>query len=138
MPKKASGSSSKKTTKKSTAKSAAKKVKATTKTAKTKTAKTKTAKTRTAKAKSTKTAPRTTPKRAAAAKKATAATPSGAGRLRVTQMRSGIGHAQTYRATLRALGLKHHQDRVVVDDNPTMRGMLFKVRHLVRVTAEEA
>ncbi len=61
-----------------------------------------------------------------------------AGKLRITQVRSGIGHQQKYRRTLRALGLKHHQDMVVVDDNPSMRGMLFRVRHLVKVAAEEA
>ncbi len=60
------------------------------------------------------------------------------GKLRVTQVRSGIGHRQKYRRTLRALGLKHHQDMVVVDDNRSMRGMLFRVRHLVKVAAEEA
>jgi large subunit ribosomal protein L30 len=57
-----------------------------------------------------------------------------AGSLTVKQVRSGIGHAATYRRTLVALGLKHYQDEVVVVDNPTMRGMLHKVRHLVRVT----
>jgi large subunit ribosomal protein L30 len=61
-----------------------------------------------------------------------------AGKLRITQVRSGIGHQKKYRRTLRALGLKHHQDMVVVDDNPSMRGMLFRVRHLVKVAAEEA
>ena len=60
------------------------------------------------------------------------------GRLRVTQVRSGIGHAQKYRRTLRALGLKRHQHHVVVDDTPSMRGMLFRVRHLVQVATEEA
>lgn len=64
--------------------------------------------------------------------------PTAAGRVRVKQVRSGIGHADTYRRTLRALGLKHHQDEVVVTDNPSVRGMVFKVRHLVTVTPEEA
>ena len=63
---------------------------------------------------------------------------AGTGKVRVRQVRSGIGHAQTYRRTLRALGIKHHQDEVVLPDNPSVRGMLFKVRHLVRVTPEEA
>ncbi len=58
--------------------------------------------------------------------------------LRVRQVRSGIGHAAKYRRTLRALGLKHHQDEVVVVDNPSTRGMLLQVRHLVRVTPAEA
>ena len=55
-------------------------------------------------------------------------------RLAVKQIKSEIGHAETFRRTLRALGLRHHQQTVVVADNPSIRGMLFKVRHLVRVT----
>jgi large subunit ribosomal protein L30 len=62
----------------------------------------------------------------------------GGARLRVKQVRSGIGHAETYRRTLRALGIRHHQQEIVVGDTPTVRGMLHKVRHLVRVTPEEA
>ena len=63
---------------------------------------------------------------------------SGAGekRLRVKQVRSGIGHAATYRRTLAALGLRHHQAEVVLVDTPAARGMLHKVRHLVRVSEE--
>lgn len=75
------------------------------------------------------------PKRAAKPKAKPAAA---GGKLRVKQVKSGIGHADTYRRTLRALGIKHHQDEVVVTDNPSTRGMVFKVRHLVRVTSEEA
>jgi large subunit ribosomal protein L30 len=59
------------------------------------------------------------------------------GLLRVRQVRSGIGHAATYRRTLRALGLKHHQDVVVRPDTPSLRGMIRKVRHLVQVTSAE-
>ena len=55
-------------------------------------------------------------------------------RLRVKQIRSGIGHAQTMRLTLKSIGLKHHQAVVEVDNTATMRGMLYKVRHLVEVT----
>jgi large subunit ribosomal protein L30 len=67
----------------------------------------------------------------------TAQGPAGA-RLRVRQVRSGIGHAATYRRTLTALGLKRHQDEVVVPDHPSVRGMLRKVAHLVRVETVEA
>ena len=63
---------------------------------------------------------------------------AGAARLRVKQVRSGIGHAATYRRTLRALGIRHHQHEIVVPDTPTVRGLLRKVHHLVRVTREEA
>jgi large subunit ribosomal protein L30 len=59
------------------------------------------------------------------------------GKLRVTQIRSGIGHAGTFRRTLRALGLKHHQDSVLVRDSPSVRGMIKKVEHLVKVEAVE-
>jgi large subunit ribosomal protein L30 len=53
--------------------------------------------------------------------------------LRVTQIRSAIGHSETMRRTLRALGLRHHQQSVVLKDDPSVRGMLYKVRHLVDV-----
>jgi len=56
------------------------------------------------------------------------------GKLRVKQVRSGIGHPAVHRRTLRAIGLKHHQDVVVVVDSPSLRGMLNQVRHLVEVT----
>ncbi len=60
-------------------------------------------------------------------------------RLRVEQVRSGIGAPAVHRRTLRAIGLKHHQDVVEVADTPSMRGMLLQVRHLVKVTpAREA
>ena len=52
---------------------------------------------------------------------------------RVKQIRSSIGHPETMRRTLRALGLRHHQQTIVVQDTPGTRGMLHKVRHLVTV-----
>ena len=55
-------------------------------------------------------------------------------RLRVEQIRSGIGHAETMRLTLKSIGLRHHQAVVEVDNTATMRGMLTKVRHLVDVS----
>lgn len=56
------------------------------------------------------------------------------GRLQVKQVRSGIGRPAAHRRTLEAIGLRHHQDVVVVTDTPSIRGMLFQVRHLVEVT----
>ena len=55
-------------------------------------------------------------------------------RLRVKQVRSGIGRPALHRRTLEAIGLRHHQHVVVVGDSPSMRGMLYQVRHLVEVT----
>ena len=55
-------------------------------------------------------------------------------RLRVKQVRSGIGHPETMRRTLRALGLKHYQAVTEVANTASARGMLFKVRHLIEVS----
>ena len=66
---------------------------------------------------------------------ATIPTEQQAPRIRVRQIRSGIGHADTMRRTLRALGLQHHQMAVELPNNASIRGMLEKVRHLVEVTA---
>ncbi len=55
-------------------------------------------------------------------------------RLTVKQVKSGIGMPGIQKRTLRAIGLHHHQDVIEVTDTPSMRGMLFHVRHLVQVT----
>lgn len=57
-----------------------------------------------------------------------------AARLKVKQIRSTIGHDDTMRKTLAALGLHKHQAEVELVNNASVRGMLFKVRHMVRVT----
>jgi len=54
-------------------------------------------------------------------------------RLRITQIRSGLGRPARHRATLEALGLKHHQQSVVHNDHPAIRGMINKVSHLLKV-----
>jgi large subunit ribosomal protein L30 len=59
------------------------------------------------------------------------------GQIRITQLRSGIGHPARMRRTLEAIGLRHHQDVVVKQDSPSLRGMLNQVRHLVEVTPVE-
>lgn len=59
------------------------------------------------------------------------------GKVRITQVRSGIGHNKVMNATLEALGLRHHQDSVVHQDSPALRGMIKRVRHLVEVTPVE-
>jgi large subunit ribosomal protein L30 len=65
-------------------------------------------------------------------------TAGGIHKLRVKQIRSGIGRPALHRRTLASLGLRHHQDVVVVEDTAELRGMLFQVRHLVEVTPVEA
>ncbi|HSM36952.1 MAG TPA: 50S ribosomal protein L30 [Longimicrobiales bacterium] len=58
-------------------------------------------------------------------------------RLLVTQVRSSNGKLAKQRATLRALGLRRHQQSVIQNDNPAIRGMIFQVRHLVEVEEVE-
>jgi large subunit ribosomal protein L30 len=54
-------------------------------------------------------------------------------KLRITQIKSGIGNKQNQRATLRSLGLKRMHDVVVKEDRPEIRGMVATVTHLVSV-----
>ena len=58
-------------------------------------------------------------------------------RLKVTQLRSGIGRKQNQRETLRTLGLKRINDEVVKEDRPEIRGMIKTVIHLVKVEEVE-
>ena len=54
-------------------------------------------------------------------------------KLKITQVRSVIGRPQKHRRVIEALGLKRNQTSVVHNDTPSIRGMVFKVRHLVNV-----
>ena len=54
-------------------------------------------------------------------------------KLKITQVRSLIGRPQKHRRIIEALGLKKNQTAVVHNDTPAIRGMVFKVRHLVDV-----
>ena len=59
------------------------------------------------------------------------------GKVRITQVRSGIGHSETMKLTLKAIGLRHHQAEVIKQDCPALRGQLKRVRHLVEVVPVE-
>ncbi len=59
-------------------------------------------------------------------------------KLRVTQRRSVIHRPKDQKATVRRLGLHRINDSVVKDDRPEIRGMIFKVRHLVDVEEVDA
>ena len=58
-------------------------------------------------------------------------------RLKITQVRSGIGNKENQRQTLRSLGLKRVHDVVVKEDRPEIRGMVKTVTHLVTVEEVE-
>lgn len=59
------------------------------------------------------------------------------GTLRVQQTKSGIGYDGQQNATLRALGLGKMGRSRRLPDNPSVRGMLAKIPHLVTVTGDE-
>ncbi len=53
--------------------------------------------------------------------------------IRVTLVKSPIGYTKDQKATVRALGLRRMNHTVEHTDTPALRGMLFKVSHLLRV-----
>ena len=57
--------------------------------------------------------------------------------LRVTYVKSAIGYSARQKATVRALGLHHLGDAVEHKDQPTVRGMVAKISHLVRMEVVE-
>ena len=64
---------------------------------------------------------------------APAAQAGGAGKLQITLVKSPIGQLENQKLTVKALGLRRMQQTVVRPDTPSVRGMVYKVRHLVRV-----
>jgi len=53
--------------------------------------------------------------------------------LKVTYTKSTIGYAHDQKRTVTSLGLRKLNQSVLLPDNPAVRGMVFKVRHLVTV-----
>ena len=53
--------------------------------------------------------------------------------IRVTLVRSPIGYTKDQRATARALGLRRLHQTVEHHDTPTVRGMIQKIVHLIRI-----
>ena len=56
------------------------------------------------------------------------------GKLEIKQIRSVAGADDNQRKNLTALGLRRREHTVIHDDTPTIRGMIRKVAHMVRVT----
>jgi large subunit ribosomal protein L30 len=54
-------------------------------------------------------------------------------KLKVTWIKSGIGYAKEQRRTIKALGLRRLHQEVEHNDSPSIRGMIAKVKHLVKV-----
>ena len=60
-----------------------------------------------------------------------------AGRVKVTLVRSTIGFDRRQAKVVRGLGLRRLGHTVELQDVPSIRGMIYKVRHLVRVSDVE-
>jgi large subunit ribosomal protein L30 len=54
-------------------------------------------------------------------------------RLKITYVRSVIGQKPDQERTVQALGLRRLHQTVEHEDSPQLRGMVHKVRHLVKV-----
>ncbi len=54
-------------------------------------------------------------------------------KLNITWTKSGIGYSEDQKRTLKALGFRRLNQIVTHDDSASIRGMIQKVRHLVRV-----
>jgi len=55
----------------------------------------------------------------------------------VRQVKSASGHKSDQVATIRALGIRRLHQSVEHNDTPQIRGMIFKVRHLVEVSERQ-
>ncbi len=53
--------------------------------------------------------------------------------LRITLVRSPLGNTRRHKRTVQALGLHHIRQTVEQPDTPSVRGMLAKVAHMVKV-----
>ncbi|MBU8891850.1 MAG: 50S ribosomal protein L30 [Bacteroidales bacterium] len=54
-------------------------------------------------------------------------------KIKVTQIKSGIGSTKRQKRTLEALGIRKMHNTVEVENNPQIQGMITKVRHLLRI-----
>ncbi len=59
-------------------------------------------------------------------------------KLHITWVKSGIGYAEVQKRTLKSLGLKRLNQTVTHDDRNSIRGMINKVKHLVKVEEESS
>ena len=57
-------------------------------------------------------------------------------KLQITWVKSGIGYSEDQKRTLKALGFHRLNQSVIHNDSGSIRGMINKVRHLVKVEAK--
>ncbi len=54
-------------------------------------------------------------------------------KLQITWIKSGIGYEESQKRTLKALGFRRLNQSVIHEDSSSLRGMIVKVRHLIKV-----
>ena len=54
-------------------------------------------------------------------------------KIKVTQIKSGIGSTKRQKRTLEALGIRKLNNTIEVETSPQVLGMIAKVRHLLKV-----
>jgi len=59
-------------------------------------------------------------------------------KLHITWVKSGIGYAEVQKRTLKALGFNRLNQGITHNDCASIRGMIKKVRHLVKVEEESS
>ena len=57
--------------------------------------------------------------------------------IKVTWVKSGIGQSKKVKETLRTLGFRKLNETRVVKNHPSVRGMLRKVSHLIKIELEQ-
>jgi len=65
-----------------------------------------------------------------------AAKKSGAKKLKIQQVRSGIGFPRAQREVLKSLGLRRIRHTVERQDTPAVRGAVAKIQHLVQIVED--
>ncbi|HEX3724361.1 MAG TPA: 50S ribosomal protein L30 [Nitrolancea sp.] len=60
------------------------------------------------------------------------------GTIRITYFKSMIGYPKNQRETVHSLGFRRLNQTLEKTDNPSVRGMINTVRHLVRVEEPES
>ncbi len=59
-------------------------------------------------------------------------------KLRITWVKSGIGYVEVQKRTLKALGFHRLNQSITHNDCASIRGMINKVKHLVKVEEESS
>ena len=58
-------------------------------------------------------------------------------KIKITQVKSGVGRSDQQNRTLLGMGLRGPHKTVVLEDTPAIRGMIRKVSHLVAIESAD-